>query len=57
MRISNAKAYLKKYPAEKIAHVARMFSLSDTTLHNSIASETKPDGPGSGGHNKILEKY
>lgn len=34
-----------------------MFNLQARTLHSFIASKKTPTGPGSGGHNKILEKY
>lgn len=56
-RISNAKAFLKENPTERVAHVAQMFNIQDSTLRSSIASEKKLGGPGSGGQNKILEEH
>ena len=41
----------------KAARAAQMFNIKETTLRTSIASEKKPTGPGSGGHNKILEAH
>ena len=56
--INNAKTYLKENPTEKVAHIAQIFHIQDSTLCSSIKTEKKSsNGLKTSRQNKILKKH